>query len=933
MAATVAPQDHTSIPPLTWKLVHAEPGALVYAVPGLQPIHPPVRRALRGGWVPQGARPEPDGEGPDTHKALHYVEFLGFAAVLAAALGVGAALAGRVAVASADPTGSDSSTSTSATESETSSAEASDSADSPVSSSVVDDSEDTQTSTLADEHDEPTAETVDEDVQEAVDQESDEVVADTAVQEPLTERREEEPLTDTASAPPATAPAAMVTGLLDTLGLGPGGGPADATADSPTFHVAGGPADGTVTITPDAAFTYTSSTVDPAAAPVQVPDNFTVTVSDTNGDSTTVQVSVAPESAPSSGATLTFTGSDGTSDTVQVSVSPTDPDQAGRLVVHSSSYTAEASALTTAVGRSPQQVAVNPVLPRVYVANQVDKTVSIIDKTTGAVVATVPVGGPATAVAVTPDGTRAYVTLKSFFGRVAVIDTATNTVVATIRVGAHPTALAVSPDGTRLYVANSRSRTVSVIDTAANRAIDANRSLFSTRINVGPLPGALAVSPDGTRLYVANAGSNSVSVVDTTAHTVIDANPNIFFTSIKVGSAPSALAVTPDGSRVYVVNTGSATVSVIDADTRAVVGSLFVGCSPSSVAVSPDGGRVYVALSSDMVAAIDTATHVVSLVQIDASPEPGAHSLALDPDGQVYVVDAADQTLRPIPPVEGAVTIGRSTLFLPGTDGYDLDATWFFPHHDDPPVGLIYLQHGAWRDDISVSALAQHLADHTNSIVVTPTAPSAILARYNVANDRLARAVTALFGGERTELAASAAAAAGQAVTLPQEFVLAGHSAGGRLAAIVAGYLADAGGAGALKGVVLFDPVSDGHTSDGLAKLTGPNAVPVTMIAARPNAWNMYGDNTIEIIEAAPDRFVGVRLDGGSHIDAEGASTDAWGELGCGPSTPENAAAVQTITADWINDFLSGSRNGIYGPQGTVVTVGGATAQVLAVKG
>src|SRR5256886_13710269 len=47
--------------------------------------------------------------------------------------------------------------------------------------------------------------------------------------------------------------------------------------------------------------------------------------------------------------------------------------------------------------------------------------------------------------------TRAYVTNESS-NTVSVIDTATNTVVATIPVGAVPAAVAITPDGTRAYV-------------------------------------------------------------------------------------------------------------------------------------------------------------------------------------------------------------------------------------------------------------------------------------------------------------------------------------------------------------------------------------------------------------------------------------------------------------------------------------------------
>ena len=608
-------------------------------------------------------------------------------------------------------------------------------------------------------------------------------------------------------------------------------------------------------------------------------------------------------------------------------------------------------------GSSPAGVVVSPGGTRVYVANTGSNTVSVFNadpSVTTAVISTVSVGSSPSALAISADGTRLYVAnTGSNTVSVININTATNTYQRIdanpssssmdIGVGSAPSALAIS--GTRLYVANRGSNTVSVIDTTTNKVIDANLSnIFSTNIGVGSAPSALAIS--GTRLYVANRGSNTVSVIDTTTNKVIDANPsNIFSTNIGVGSAPSALAIS--GTRLYVANTGSNTVSVVNTATNTynlvdtnpnVAGtqSFFVGSSPSSMAVSPDGARVYVALSSDMLAVINTSSNVVSLAQIDAAPELGAHALALGPSGAVYVTDGADRVLRSMALVEGKVTIGRSSIVLPNSNGYAVPATWYFPNHDDAPVGLIYLQHGAHRTDTHLSALAQQLAERTNSIVVAPTVPTNGFDRYDISGDPIERAVAALFGGDRSALTASAAAAAGHPVTLPQQGVLAGHSRGGNLVAAAAGYLADAGGTGNLKGVILFDAHHDGDGPTGMAKLKGAKAVPVMSISPPPCACNNNGAQTTTTINAAPDQFVGIMLIGGSHMDAEGASTDSVGIAGCGPAaTPANAAAVQTITAAWINDVFHPEvlPTGIYAPAGTLIAVNGATAQVLAVKG
>ena len=64
-------------------------------------------------------------------------------------------------------------------------------------------------------------------------------------------------------------------------------------------------------------------------------------------------------------------------------------------------------------------------------------TVSVIDTATNSVAATISLGISQNpfGVAITPDGTRAYVTISFPNNFVSVIDTATNTVVATIPVG------------------------------------------------------------------------------------------------------------------------------------------------------------------------------------------------------------------------------------------------------------------------------------------------------------------------------------------------------------------------------------------------------------------------------------------------------------------------------------------------------------------
>ncbi len=172
-----------------------------------------------------------------------------------------------------------------------------------------------------------------------------------------------------------------------------------------------------------------------------------------------------------------------------------------------------ALALAMGVGARPAAAA-----PFAYVTNAGGGDVAVIDTATNTVVATVPVAGIPTGVAVTPDGARAYVTsgasTTGTSNTVFVIATASNTVVATIPAESFPFGVAVTPDGQHVYVANPNSNTVSVIATASNTVV--------ATVAVGHDPeGGVAVTPDGAHVYVADEFADTVSVIATASNTVV----------------------------------------------------------------------------------------------------------------------------------------------------------------------------------------------------------------------------------------------------------------------------------------------------------------------------------------------------------------------------------------------------------------------------
>jgi YVTN family beta-propeller protein len=98
-----------------------------------------------------------------------------------------------------------------------------------------------------------------------------------------------------------------------------------------------------------------------------------------------------------------------------------------------------------------------------------------------------------------------------------VVNTRFNTLFTTIPVGLFPFGVAVTPDGSRVYVTNQDANTVSVIDPG--------RDIVTGTIGVGSGPVGVDVTPDGKKVYVGNGNSNGtsgVSVIDAATNTVVD---------------------------------------------------------------------------------------------------------------------------------------------------------------------------------------------------------------------------------------------------------------------------------------------------------------------------------------------------------------------------------------------------------------------------
>jgi YVTN family beta-propeller protein len=222
-----------------------------------------------------------------------------------------------------------------------------------------------------------------------------------------------------------------------------------------------------------------------------------------------------------------------------------------------------------------------------------------------------------------------------------------------IAVGENPEAIAVTPDGSTAYVENRRSGTVTPVDVATGTAsvpIRVASPEESTFIN---FPGSsIAITPDGSRAYVLTS-----SVL-----TLIDLATGAALTPIQVPASAAAVAITPDGMTAYVADEADNTVVPIDLPTGGKGSPIPVGTSPVSIAITPDGRTAYV-VDGSTVTPIDLMTDTPEAPILTGAQE--LTDVVIAPDGRTAYVTGTQDHVIPIDVASN--TAGSPITLLPCT--------------------------------------------------------------------------------------------------------------------------------------------------------------------------------------------------------------------------------------------------------------------------
>ena len=247
-----------------------------------------------------------------------------------------------------------------------------------------------------------------------------------------------------------------------------------------------------------------------------------------------------------------------------------------------------------AVGSEPWGVAVNAAATKVYVANFASGDLYVLDASTLAVRAIIPVGPNPTFVKINPLTNQVFVVTYGN-SRVAVVNGATDTLETTVPSGGSAAwGLAVDPTANLVYVSNRDSGAVTTLDGNHGYQVLGSRTIKPCG-GAGASPYGLDFNPSNSKLYIACSPAQNVNRVAVYRATAVSLT-RLVFLSVGDGGEDGGGGVAVDlaTSNVFVTNSAANTVSVLSGLTDTVIATLPAGLNPFGAAADPVTRQVFV---------------------------------------------------------------------------------------------------------------------------------------------------------------------------------------------------------------------------------------------------------------------------------------------------------------------------------------------------
>ncbi len=194
-----------------------------------------------------------------------------------------------------------------------------------------------------------------------------------------------------------------------------------------------------------------------------------------------------------------------------------------------------------------------------YVTNELDRAIAIVDPRTLKIVGAVPTGQDQSHMLVlTRDGRIGY-TANVGPGTVSVLDMKARRTLAVIPISAQTQRISISNDGRMVFTADQTKPQLAVIDTATNA--------IKTWIPLPAVAYGTASTTDGKWLLATMRPTHQVAVIDLATLKVARI--------LDVGGTPTEILIAPDGRTAYV--SGGQQVSAIDLSNWTVKAPMVVG--------------------------------------------------------------------------------------------------------------------------------------------------------------------------------------------------------------------------------------------------------------------------------------------------------------------------------------------------------------------